>query len=302
MTDTRGNHPAPDRSPPVADSEVIVQPTPPSGPEKPDEQPTRRLDDLWVPGTATSSGDTGDTVDTVDSADPQPRKASRRGVRGLVVAGAVVALVAAGAFGAALARGGGDPVESLDGFAATGSTGEEDGTDEDGDGTVGDRLRDWAEEHGGGPMLRHGMGGKGLLGGMGGMMGGPLLGAPLHGSYVVEDPDGGYRTVLSQRGEVTAVSSTSLTVRSADGFTTTYRLTDDTTVLSGPDGTDDVEDGADVAVTAVRDGGSPRAVHVVDLSQLQERLREHLDDLPGMLDDDDPSPSPTSTSTSGASV
>ena len=274
-----------------------MQPTPPSGPEKPDEQPTERLDDLWVPGTAAS------TADTVDSADPQAPAASRRGVRGLVVAGAVLALVAAGASGAALARGGDDPVESVNGFAASGSTDTEDGTDEE-DGSVGDRLRDWAEEHGGGPMLRHGMGGKRLLdglGGMGGMMGGPLLGAPLHGSYVVEDPDGGYRTVLSQRGEVTAVSSSSLTVRSDDGFTTTYRLTDDTTVLSGPDGTDDVEDGADVAVTAVRDGGSPRAVHVVDLSQLQERLREHLDDLPGMPDDDD-APAPTSTSTSGASV
>jgi hypothetical protein len=266
-----------------------VQPTPPSGAETPDEQPTQRLDDLWVPGTARQPGDNGVTGgpgvigDTVDSADTQTRPTSRRGVRGLVVVGAVVALVAAGAFGAALARGGDDPVGSVNGFAATGST-DEDGTDEEGtdeeDGSVGDRLRDWAEEHGGGPMLRHGMGGKRLLdglGGMGGMMGGPLLGAPLHGSYVVEDPDGGYQTVLSQRGEVTAVSSSSLTVRSDDGFTTTYRLTDDTTVLSGPDGTDDVEDGADVAVTAVRDGGSPRAVHVVDLSQLQDRLLEHLD-------------------------
>jgi hypothetical protein len=261
-----------------------VQPTPPSGPDKPDEAPTERLDDLWVPGTARQPGDTrpgdiGDTVDSVDSADPQTRPTSRRGVHGLVVVGAVVALVAAGAFGAALARGGDDPVGSVNGFAATGST-DEDGTDEEGtdeeDGSVGDRLRDWAEEHGGGPMLRHGMGdmGKGILGGM---MGGPLLGAPLHGSYVVEDPDGGYRTVLSQRGEVTSVSSSSMTVRSADGFSTTYRLTDDTSVLAGTDGTDDIEKGADVAVTALRDGGSPRAVHVVDLSQLQDRLLEHLD-------------------------
>lgn len=267
--------------------------TPPSGPDEPDEQPTQRLDDLWVPGTAA----TGPTEDTVDSADPPGRAATPRspwGVRGLVVAGAVVALVAAGAFGAALARSGDDPVDSVNGLAAAGSTSDEE--DEDGDGSVGDRLRDWAEEHGAGPMLRHGMGemgGKGLLGGM---MGGPLLGAPLHGSYVVEDPDGGYRTLLSQRGEVTAVSSSSLTVRSADGFVTTYRLTDDTAVLSGPDGTDDVEKGADVAVTAVRDGGSPRAVHVVDLSQLQDRLREHLDDLPGLLDDDAPEPSGTATS------
>jgi|GEM_PF-1634140 len=270
-----------------------MTPTPPNGPEKPDEQPTQRLDDLWVPGTAAAGQPAGDTV---DSADPPGRAAAQRsswGARGLVVAGAVVALVAAGAFGAALARGGDDPVS---GFAATGATSEEEGTDESGDGSVGDRLRDWAERHGRGP-LRHGMGGKGLLGGM---MGGPLLGAPLHGSYVVEDPDGGYRTVLSQRGEVTAVSSTSLTVRSDDGFTATYRLTDDTSVLAGTDGTDDIEQGADVAVTALREGGSPRAVHVVDLSQMQDRLREHLDDLGELGDLGDLAPSPSGTASGAA--
>lgn len=263
-----------------------MAPTPPTGPDNPDEQPTQRLDDLWVPGTAAAGQPAGDTV---DSADPPARDATSRspwGVRGLVVAGAVVALVAAGAFGAALASGGDEPVS---GFAATGSAGDEE--DADGDGSVGERLREWAEKRGGG--LRHGMAGKGLLGGM---MGGPLLGAPLHGSYVVEDPDGGYRTVLSQRGEVTAVSSTSLTVRSDDGFTTTYRLTDDTSVLAGTDGADDIEQGADVAVTAVRDGGSPRAVHVVDLSQIQERLREHLDDLRDLGDLDAPEPGQTTTS------
>ena len=271
-----------------------MQPTPPPGPDQPDEQPTQRLDDLWVPGAAAA---TGDTVDSADGADQKAGAASRRGVRGLVVAGAVVALVAAGAFGAALARGGDDPVESVDGFAMTGSSGEEDGTDDDE--SVGDRLRDWAEKRGGGPMLRHGMGGRGFFGGMGG----PLFGVPLHGSYVVEDPDGGYRTVLSQHGEVTAVSATSLTVRSEDGFTTTYRLTDDTAVLSGPDGTDDVEEGAEVAVTAVRDGDSPRALHVVDLSQMQDRLREHLDDLGdlGDLGGDQPGPAPSATTGSTGS-
>ena len=276
-----------------------MSPTPPTGPENPDEQPTQRLDDLWVPGTASSTGDAGHARDTVDSTDPQERDATARSpwaARGLVVAGAVVALVAAGAFGAALARGGDDPVESISGFASSGSTSDEEGTDEDGDGSVGERLRDWAEKRGGGPLLRHGMGGKGFLGGM---MGGPLLGPPLHGSYVVEDPDGGYRTLLSQHGEVTSVSSTSLTVRSDDGFTATYRLTDDTAVLAGPDGADDVENGAEVAVSAVRDGGSPRALHVVDLSQMQDRLREHLDDLRDLdlddLDGDESSPSPSAT-------
>ena len=91
-----------------------------------------------------------------------------------------------------------------------------------------------------------------------------------------------------------------MTVRSADGFTPTYRLTGATTVLAGPDGTDDIEEGADVAVTALRDGGSPRAVHVVDLSQLQDRLLEHLDDLPGLQDDD--APGPSGTATSGTSI
>jgi hypothetical protein len=270
-----------------------MAPTPPSGQDNPDEQPTQRLDDLWVPGTAAAGQPAGDTVDSADPPAPDGTSRSPWGLRGLVVAGAVVALVAAGAFGAALASGGDEPVS---GFAATGSASDEEDADGE-DGSVGERLREWAEERGGGPMLRHGMAGKGLLGGM---MGGPLLGAPLHGSYVVEDPDGGYRTVLSQRGEVTAVSSTSLTVRSDDGFTTTYRLTDDTSVLAGTDGADDIEQGADVAVTAVRDGGSPRAVHVVDLSQIQERIREHLDDLPGMLDDD--APEPGRTATSSASV
>ena len=153
MTDTgEAQRPSPDAGSlgRPESSEVTVPTTPPSGPDEPDEQPTQRLDDLWVPGTAAGTG--RPAGDTVDSADPPGRAATPRspwGVRGLVVAGAVVALVAAGAFGAALARGGDDPVDSVNGLAAAGSTSDEE--DEDGDGSVGDRLRDWAEEHGGGP-------------------------------------------------------------------------------------------------------------------------------------------------------
>jgi hypothetical protein len=44
----------------------------------------------------------------------------------------------------------------------------------------------------------------------------------LHGEFVVPDRIGGYTTVLSQTGTVTAVSPTSLTVRSDDGFSQTY--------------------------------------------------------------------------------
>lgn len=44
----------------------------------------------------------------------------------------------------------------------------------------------------------------------------------LHGQFVVSDHGGGYTTVLTQTGTVTAASPTSVTVRSADGFSQTY--------------------------------------------------------------------------------
>lgn len=44
----------------------------------------------------------------------------------------------------------------------------------------------------------------------------------LHGEFVVPDGVGGYTTVLSQTGTVTAVSPTAVTVRSDDGYSQTY--------------------------------------------------------------------------------
>src|SRR5689334_230992 len=49
------------------------------------------------------------------------------------------------------------------------------------------------------------------------------IGPPsLHSEYVVADGNGGYRTELTQTGVVTAISPTSITVHSEDGFTQTY--------------------------------------------------------------------------------
>ena len=45
---------------------------------------------------------------------------------------------------------------------------------------------------------------------------------PLHGEFVMPDGSGGYTTVLTQTGTVTAISPTSITVRSEDGYTQTY--------------------------------------------------------------------------------
>jgi hypothetical protein len=80
--------------------------------------------------------------------------------------------------------------------------------------------------HGRGP----GFGGPGPGGtGPGGMgPGGPgRWGAPagaIHGEFVVPDGNGAYTTVLTQTGVLTAVSDTSITAKSADGFTQIYTI------------------------------------------------------------------------------
>jgi hypothetical protein len=78
--------------------------------------------------------------------------------------------------------------------------------------------------HPAGPRTASGPGGPGGPPGIGMHGPGPDSGGAisLHGEFVVPDRMGGYTTVLSQTGTVTAVSLTSLTVRSDDGFSQTY--------------------------------------------------------------------------------
>lgn len=66
--------------------------------------------------------------------------------------------------------------------------------------------------------------GQGVLGGQHGAAGGPAAVDPgsLHGEFVVPDGAGGYTTELTQTGAVTAISPTSITVRSEDGYSQTY--------------------------------------------------------------------------------
>jgi hypothetical protein len=52
---------------------------------------------------------------------------------------------------------------------------------------------------------------------------GPLGGAPLHGQFTAST-GGSVQTLLFQHGEVTAVSATSITVKSSDAFVGTYGL------------------------------------------------------------------------------
>ena len=50
----------------------------------------------------------------------------------------------------------------------------------------------------------------------------------LHGTFVVPKEGGGYQTMQMQHGIVTAVSATSISVKSEDGFTATYVVNADT--------------------------------------------------------------------------
>jgi hypothetical protein len=101
--------------------------------------------------------------------------------------------------------------------------------------------------------------------------GGPagLFGA-LHGQIVLAKPGGGYQTVDFQNGRVTAVSATSITLKSADGYTRSYAITGSTAVDAQRDGIGSVKVGNQVSVSATVAGSAATAVTVTDLTLLQQ--------------------------------
>ncbi|HEX9968706.1 MAG TPA: hypothetical protein VGB03_01100 [Acidimicrobiales bacterium] len=113
------------------------------------------------------------------------------------------------------------------------------------------------------PAAKAGPRGEGVRGGPdgGGKHGGPG-GHALHGEFVVPDGNGGYRTMQVQNGTVTAVSNSSITVKSADGFTKAYVVDEETRVNAGRDGIADVAEGDTVHVDAVVDGTASKARHI----------------------------------------
>jgi hypothetical protein len=176
-------------------------------------------------------------VDALDSEADRPPAPRRRALVTVVIA--VLALVAAGVTGAALANGGG--TEEVPALAA--STGSATPTpDESGPAQKRGRLFDRGRGH--------------LLGG----------GGALHGTFVVPDGSGGYRTMVVQRGTASKVSDTSITVRSEDGFEQTYAITGTTAVGADRQGVAGIAKGADVAVMGEQKGGSVTALHLADLA------------------------------------
>lgn len=91
----------------------------------------------------------------------------------------------------------------------------------------------------------------------------------LHGQFTIAGPNGGYETLDTQLGTVSAVSSSSITVKSADGFTATYTVDANTLVNAGRDGIANVKNGDTVHVVAVVSGGKASAVEVIDGTNVQ---------------------------------
>jgi len=120
----------------------------------------------------------------------------------------------------------------------------------------------------GGPHQAFGQGG-GMPAGPGGQHGsgggpGPTAvgSASLHGEFVVPDGAGGYTTVLTQIGTVTVISSTSITVRSEDGFSQTYVISSAAGNAGAPFAVDDR-----IVVRATRNGQTATVTNIGDPQQ-----------------------------------
>ncbi|MGX6606651.1 hypothetical protein ACWKSP_31685 [Micromonosporaceae bacterium Da 78-11] len=108
------------------------------------------------------------------------------------------------------------------------------------------------------------LGGQAMGGQRGGGMGGAGTAAALHGSYVISDGSGGYTTQLTQTGTVAAVSTSSITVKSTDGYSKTYVISSSTTVDNGADKITDVATGHTVRVIATGSDSAATATTITD--------------------------------------
>jgi hypothetical protein len=88
----------------------------------------------------------------------------------------------------------------------------------------------------------------------------------LHGEVVVAKDDGGTETLLIQKGDVVAVSASSVEVKSTDGFTRTYVVNADTKVGGGRTSIDSVASGDTVVVCSVAGSGGPTARSLIVLA------------------------------------
>ena len=185
---------------------------------------------------------------------PVPRRRTLPGGRRATALAAVAGALILGGIGAAVAQTGGS-TSTTQPPAAKGGPGYPGGP--------------------GGPGEPGGPGGfagpRGRFGGKGGF-GGPM--GAIHGEFVVPNGSNGYRTLDTQRGQVTSVSSDSITVKSDDGFSKTYDVDQNTVVDSGRDGIGNVKKDDTVDLTAVASGGKASAMSINDETNLRS-IRQH---------------------------
>jgi hypothetical protein len=91
-----------------------------------------------------------------------------------------------------------------------------------------------------------------------------LLGHVAHGEVTLNGKD--HRVVDVQRGDVQAVSATSISVKSDDGFTATYTINSDTKVRKGGKqaAIGDVHTGDKVGIVATKANGTSTATRVAE--------------------------------------
>ena len=89
-----------------------------------------------------------------------------------------------------------------------------------------------------------------------------LARSALHGEVTLAGEK--YRVVVFQRGPIEKVSDTSLTVKSADGYTATYVVSDQTVLRkkAGQATVADLDAGDRVLVVATKDGSTLKAVRI----------------------------------------
>jgi hypothetical protein len=99
---------------------------------------------------------------------------------------------------------------------------------------------------------------------------GPGFGGPgIHSEVTIENPEGKYQTTATQLGKVVAVSPTSITIESDDGYKRTYAVTEETLVTAGRDGIANLKNGDSVSLLATVDGDKARAVQIWDAGAMK---------------------------------
>jgi Domain of unknown function (DUF5666) len=115
----------------------------------------------------------------------------------------------------------------------------------------------------------------GLLGRGPGWRQGGLARRALHGELTLQTRDG-VKTVVVARGEVTALAGDSITVKSSDGVSTSFRINGDTRFgfLREPDPRAELKVGDTVFVAGTKSGDTVTATRVVSAKDLPERARQ----------------------------